>query len=272
MESRMDKYSSNNSNSQSRINRNKKLYDNLYDNTLTTYSNSIVIDEGKEIDINKIKEIIDLEKNKEKKEERPEINFDELNKVNFDETQKIFDINEVLKDAKSKRDIIAEASEKRKATSIFEDHLNAKEELEKTKQVYDKLLQEETELLDIMNTLTNVSTTTDIKTAYKDLTMESTKKDLNKEETKQVENPKELEKTKTNNIPKPEVYDDLVDDNTDSTEYSTNTFMFNKKDFVSEEIEDSLKGTNNFIKFLIVVLSIAIILGAYYIVTNYVLK
>ena len=52
MDSRMDKYSSN-ATSSSRTSRNKQLYDDLYKNT--SYSNSVIIDESKEIDISKIK-------------------------------------------------------------------------------------------------------------------------------------------------------------------------------------------------------------------------
>ena len=55
----MDKYLSNNSN-ESRSSRNKKLYDELY-NTMN-YTNSVVIDQSKEIDISKIKEIVDKER------------------------------------------------------------------------------------------------------------------------------------------------------------------------------------------------------------------
>ena len=143
LSSRMDKYSSNNS-TESRSSRNKKLYEELY-NTSTNYSNSVVIDQSKEIDISKIKEIIDNEKKlNEKKDLRPEINFEELNKIKVDEEEKVYNINEVLKEAKEKRDIIIDASEKRK-NSKYESRVDIDEELNKTREAYDKLLQEETE-------------------------------------------------------------------------------------------------------------------------------
>ena len=251
MSTRMDKYLSNNSN-ESRSSRNKKLYDELY-NTMN-YTNSVVIDQSKEIDISKIKEIVDRERKlNEKKDLRPDINFDELAMIDEEEEEKVYNINEVLKEAKEKRDIISDASEKRK-NSRYEPNLDIETELKETKKVYDKILQEETELLDIMNTLTSAKTSANIKEAYKDITAESKKIVLKPEEPAEESNdeePKEQKKTK---------------------EYSTNTFMFNKKDFVDSELEESLKGTNGFIKALIVILTIGILVAAYYIIKTYILK
>jgi hypothetical protein len=250
----MDKYMSNSS-TESRSSRNKKLYDELYDTM--NYTNSVVIDQSKEIDISKIKEIVDRErKSNEKEKYRPEINFEELNMVEEDEEEKVYNINEVLKEAKEKRDIISDASEKRK-NSRYEPLTDIDTELKETKKVYDKILQEETELLDIMNTLTSAKTSANIKEAYKDITAESKlikQEEIEKPEPVEVqseEEPKEEKKTK---------------------EYSTNTFMFNKKDFVDSELEESLKGTNGFIKALIVILTIGILVAAYYIIKTYILK
>ena len=244
----MDKYVDETS---SRSARNKKLYEELYNTG--TYSNSVVIDQSKEIDISKIKEIIDKEKNISEKKNRPDINFDDVTKKELE--QKVYDINEVLKSAKEKRDIIEEASEKRK-NSKYESHLDIEEELSKTRKVYDKILQEETELLDIMNTLANVQAEGSTN-SYKDITSDSIKQ-------------------KTATVQKVELPEDKIekidDDGKETTEYSTNTFMFSKKDFDSEELEEEIKESNGFIKLLIALLIIAIILGAYYIVTTYILK
>ena len=249
----MEKYTSE-AESGSRSARNKKLYEELYNTG--TYTNSVVIDQSKEIDISKIKEIINKEKNLNEKKNRPDINFDDVEKRKLEE--RVYDINEVLKNAKEKRDIIEEASEKRK-NSKYESHLDIEEELSKTRKVYDKILQEETELLDIMNTLANVQadSNTDTTTSYKDITSDSIKQ-------------------KTATVQKVELPGETIekieDDGKETTEYSTNTFMFNKKDFDSEELEESIKESNIFIKILIALLVIAIVLGAYYIVTTYILK
>ena len=216
MNSRMEKYASNNTTS--RTSRNKKLYDDLYNDT--SYNNSVVLDDSKEIDIAKIKELIDKENVAEKRRTiKPTKDlYEELQSIKEEVNDKVYDINEVLKEAKSKRDILEEANEKKKTNYKYQSHLDIEEELAKTRKVYDKLLQEETELLDIMNTLTNVPTSSGTD-AYKDLTSEA-----NKLKTGTVE-VKELTKEQT-----------PVDD--DSKEYSTNTFMFNDRDFITE---DSLK-------------------------------
>ena len=63
MKSRLDKYD--NKESFSRVNKNQNLYDDIYSNT--NYSNMVVIDDSNEIDISKIKEIIDKQKNVNKR-------------------------------------------------------------------------------------------------------------------------------------------------------------------------------------------------------------
>ena len=232
-------------------------------NTSTNYTNSVVIDQSKEIDISKIREIVDREKRQnEKKEQRPEINFEEIEKLKVEDDKKVYNINEVLKEAKEKRDIILDASEKRK-NSKYESHASIEEELNKTRQVYDKLIQEETELLDIMNTLTSVKTSANIREAYKDITMESKKKDLVPDE----EEPVIAQNIEITDEPEEEKKEEKT-----TREYSTNTFMFNKKDFIDNELEESLKGTNGFIKALIVILVIGILIAAYYIIKTYILK
>lgn len=255
MNSRMEKYSNLDS-SNSRSSRNKKLYEDLYNDT--TYTNSVVLDDSKEIDIAKIKELINREQEKEKtKVVRPTNIYEDLDVIKEEVNEKVYDINEVLKEAKSKRDILQEANEKRKTNYNYKSHFDIERELEKTRKVYDKLLQEETELLDIMNTLTNVPTNHG-KDNYKDLTSEA-----NKFKTGTVE-VKEITKEVTN---------DLDNSVSDTTEYNTNTFMFDKKDFITEDsLREHLDGTNKFIKFLIFLLVLAIILGSYYIIKTYILK
>ena len=257
----MDKYRSNQtSEATSRSSRNRKLYDEIYSNT--EYTNSVVLDDSKEIDINVIKEIIDKQEIKEEKRNaRPTLDFyQDLKILNEEVDEKVYDINEVLKEAKSKRDILEDASEKSKTNQkTYDDHISLEQELAKTRKVYDKLLQEETELLDIMNTLTTAGDDTK-KTSYKDLTTEANKFKTGTVEVKKIE-----KMDATDGI------DEVSDDTT--TEYNTNTFMFDKKDFVTKEgLDEHLSSTNKFIKVLIFLLIVAIGLGAYYVITTYVLK
>ncbi len=253
MISRIDKYNKNSSNL-SRTERNKELYDDLF--TDTNYNNMVVIDDSSEIDISKIKEIIDNEKRKTRttREIKKDSNiYGDLPQFNEKNEKKSYDINEVLKDAKSKRDIIEEASEKRKIRNYnFKTNEEIEKELEKTRKVYENLIKEEKELLNIMNTLTNVS--------EKDLALDIFS-DL-----KEPDN-KKNEQTDTVTVRQ-------IKSNDDSREYSTDTFMFDTKDFegVKEDIRNEVKKTNIFIKILILVLVIVCIFALAYIINMYLIK
>ena len=170
MKSRLDKYD--NKESFSRVNKNQNLYDDIYSNT--NYSNMVVIDDSNEIDISKIKEIIDKQKNVNKRVDKTPNLEKEYDSIvppkNYE--NKLYDINEVLKEAKSQRDIMEDANEKRKIQN-YKFNENLDEELSKTRKVYESLVKEEKELLNIMNTLTNVSSVDLAKDMFNDLTVYS---------------------------------------------------------------------------------------------------
>lgn len=241
LKSRLSKYENNDS--LSRVDRNKNLYNDMYENT--NYTNMVVIDDSNEIDISKIKEIIDKEKKRVNKHEKNSFDKEEYDSIVPVKTEekKLYDINEVLKDAKAKRNIIEEANEKRKYQN-YKFNENLEEELNKTRKVYENLIKEEKELLNLMNTMTNVSSNTIANDMFQDL-------------------------TKDDNLT--EVLEDITDvgikqiDN-DTTEYSTDTFMFNTKDFEDlDDMRDDVAKSSVFIKILIGLIIIAIIATVAYI-------
>ena len=251
MKSRLDKYDNNDN--LSRVEKNQNLYDDIYSDT--NYSNMVVIDDSNEIDISKIKEIIDKEKNKTNRVQRN--NNDKIEYSSIvpakDEEDKLYDINEVLKRAKSQRDIIEEANEKRKFENYkFKENLD--EELSKTRKVYENLIKEEKELLNIMNTLTNVSSKDIALDMFDDLT-ESEELQLNDT------------KFKTEaDINIKQIYDD-------TTEYSTDTFMFSTKDFEGiNDIKQDVKKTTVFIKILVFLLTALVIVAIAFVVKKYIIK
>lgn len=254
---RTEKYNSNFSRSE----KNKELYNDLYKDT--NYSNMVVIDDSNEIDINKIKQIID----KEKRPTRETNNNDFYSSLkdyyqisDKEEPKKTYDINEVLRDAKNKRDIIEEANEKRKIENYkFKSNLDLENELAKTRKVYNDLVKEETELLNIMNTLTNI----DVKSNQNLSNTTSIALDLLDDF---KEEPNKIKKEDTKSIEIRQVDDD-------STEYSTDTFMFNTKDFDSlKNIKEQIKKSNGFIKVLIFIFTVIIIVGCYFVITKFILK
>ena len=241
LKTRLSRYE--NSDSLSRVDRNKTLYDDMYENT--NYSNMVVIDDSNEIDINKIKEIIDREKKRETRQERNNFNKEEYDNIT-EETktdEKLYDINQVLRRAKENRNIIEDANEKRKFQNYkFND--NIEEELNKTRKVYENLIKEEKELLNLMNTMTDVSSNTIANEMFQDLTKDDNFTEVLEDITENV-GIKQIDK--------------------DTTEYSTDTFMFNTKDFEDlDDLRDDVKRSSVFIKVLIVLMVLAVLGTLYY--------
>ena len=146
------------------------------------------------------------------------------------------------------------ATEKRKIQNYkFKENLD--DELSKTRKVYESLVKEEKELLNIMNTLTNVSSVDIAKDMFNDLTNEGAKTEV----------------ISSDSI-KPEVnVRQIPDDNTE--EYSTDTFMFNTKDFDKlEDLKDNVRKTSTFIKILIIMLVIIVLAGLGFLVYKFLLK
>lgn len=256
MESRTEKYSEN----QTRTNKNKQLYKDLYKDT--NYSNMVVIDDSNEIDINKIQQILDKEKRPTRASsyDEPYDSLKDYYKIQTDDEmpRKKYDINEVLKEAKNKRNIIEEANEKRKIENYkFKNSFNLEDELAKTRKIYNDLVKEETELLNIMNTLTSA----DIQTKKNIDNTTSMALDL----LNTIDEPKKSESGEELKVKKVE------DEN--SKEYSTDTFMFETKDFDGlKTVKDGIEKNNKAVTFLIILFTIIIIIVCYFLITNFVLN
>lgn len=248
MKSRLNKYENNAA--RSRTEKNQSLYDDMYSNT--NYSNMVVLDDSSEVDINKIKELIDKEKNENKR-----VNKSNFNKEEYDsivplkpEERKLYDINEVLKEAKNNRNIIEEASEKSKIENYK--FKNIEEELSKTRRVYENLIKEEKELLNLMNTMTNMDSDAIASDMFQDLT--------NKDDLTEVLDIEEANPVIVNPVENENVGVKQIDE--DSTEYSTDTFMFNTKDFEGmDDLRSNVKKTSIFIIVLIVIVVLLMITG-----------
>lgn len=262
MESRTEKYSSNTT----RSSKNKELYKDLYKDT--NYSNMVVIDDSNEIDIDKIKQILD----KEKKPTRTTTDFEPFDSLKayygIDDEEELprkkYDINEVLKEAKNKRNIIEEANEKRKIENYkFKNNLSLENELAKTRKVYNDLVKEETELLNIMNTLTNIDA--------------DTKSNLNNTTSMALDllntisdKEKEIVNEKVDNINK-KVNVKQVDE--ESKEYSTDTFMFETKDFEGlKSVKENLKKNNKVMMVLIFIFTVIVVIACYYLIVKLIMK
>lgn len=121
MQSRMDKYQTNDKKKLERSRKNTQLYEKVYDDIYrdTTYKNMEVIDSAKEININKLKNMLDdkydTRQYRTLSNDYSIEDLDVYEKPVFNKKrQKVYDINEIISEAKNKRAFIEEAKEKQK--------------------------------------------------------------------------------------------------------------------------------------------------------------
>ena len=198
MKSRMDKYYSENELMQ-RTSKNDSLYDELYREKQTLSDNMVVLNDADEIDINKIKSMIDSRENykrakkfedvvsptKNNKDEEIDYKFDEIDDSNYD-------INEIIE---KKRSTNEEENRVRKLDTKYESTM---EELS------EEFLTHEQQLRDLFDTVTQTNLA---------------KTDL-------FSNLREDDSEKTN-------------DETKEEEFYTNTSKLEKEDFDDEFVEKS---------------------------------
>lgn len=177
MKSRMDKYYSENELMQ-RTSKNDSLYDELYREKQTLSDNMVVLNDADEIDINKIKSMIDSRENykrakkfedvvsptKNSKDEEIDYKFDEIDDSNYD-------INEIIE---KKRSTNEEENRVRKLDTKYESTM---EELS------EEFLTHEQQLRDLFDTVTQTNLAkTDLFSNLREDDNEKTKDETKEEE------------------------------------------------------------------------------------------
>ena len=177
MKSRMDKYYSENELMQ-RTSKNDSLYDELYREKQTLSDNMVVLNDADEIDINKIKSMIDSRENykrakrfedvvsptKNNKDEEIDYKFDEIDDSNYD-------INEIIE---KKRSTNEEENRVRKLDTKYESTI---EELS------EEFLTHEQQLRDLFDTVTQTNLAkTDLFSNLREDDSEKTKDETKEEE------------------------------------------------------------------------------------------
>ncbi|MEG2351168.1 MAG: hypothetical protein RSB54_00610 [Bacilli bacterium] len=256
MKSRMDKYVSVNNEKYQRTNKNTKLYEDVYDDIYrdTTYRNMSIIDSAKEIDVNKLKNMLDDKY--DTRQYRTFKNYDvkdlDLEGDQAPEKEKIYDINTIINEAKNKRAFM-EDKEKEKYTTFTQRRIKNDEAK------YDELKEEEKQLQDLINTMTMTAVDPSTKEAL-DLFP-----DLKPSENTIVTEPIKSGENNTTNV------------NTlskmDRTFY-TDSNMFTKNDFedftgLSKELN---KKNNLRMLILIVLIAIFILTLAFFLINHYFIK
>lgn len=177
MKSRMDKYYSENELMQ-RTSKNDSLYDELYREKQTLSDNMVVLNDADEIDINKIKSMIDSRENYKRakkfedvvsptnnnKDEKIDYKFDEIDDSNYD-------INEIIE---KKRSTNEEENRVRKLDTKYESTM---EELS------EEFLTHEQQLRDLFDTVTQTNLAkTDLFSNLREDDSEKTKDETKEEE------------------------------------------------------------------------------------------
>lgn len=274
MQSRLSRYNSDNKKRLERSQKNTKLYEEVYDDVYrnATYQNMEVISAAKEINLNKLKDILDDSYDTRQYRTLKKYSLDDIDEKPIPKQKKrVYDINEIINEAKSKRTFIEEAKEKQK-------YMDYAKRNSKYEERYNELKKEEEELEELINTMV-ISKKEENTDDELDLLS-----DLKGNEDTIVTNPIQTDLDKTDA--------DLVQDKTnvnadldtsvgttkglnkvDKTFY-TDSNMFTKNDFEDfTGLSRSLKGGSK-VKKIIIILLILIIIGvlAYFGITKYILK
>lgn len=275
MQSRMDRYQVDDRKKYERSKKNTRLYEEVYDDMYrdTTYSNMEVIDSAKEININKLKDMLDDKYDTRQYRTLKNYSIEDIDiddKPIFNKNrEKVYDINEILTEAKNKRAFIEEAKEKQKYMKFTEGRSK------KYDKHYEQMEKDEEELEELINTMAIPRENSDTNDALDMLS------DLKGSENTIVTNPIEasfdtdgldnkIERTKTDDI-KNDLEKTLV--KADKNFY-TDSNMFTKNDFedfstLTKELKRSYKTKKIFVILLIlIILSVA----AYFVITKFIIK
>lgn len=279
MESRMNKYNNQNL---SRVAKNEELYKKINESSLDNFSvrsNATVIgNQDPEIDIEKIKKILDTKYNNAPKRRSIRIDLPEEEEKIDEVKTKEYDLNIILEKAKDEKEETYEEARAKKLRNTQFDILNklnledeskeekteptkAEEDLielintisineKKINEISEKLTEEENKEdnpLDLLIELKGSENTE----VYEGMTSEITKK-LNEERTEEKEEKKE-------NVIKEETIDDS---------FYTNS-LFNKADFKDEDDE---KGLSVAIKILIALVIICFLVGLFLFIKSFIIE
>lgn len=250
MKSRMDKYGSKKEIKYERTKKNTQLYEDVYDDMYKdmSYKNMEVIDSAKEINLNKLKGILDDKYDTRQYRKLREYSLEDTGNyiipTSYYNETKTHDINEIISHAKSKRAFIEEAKEKQK-------YMDFKERVAAEKKDFSSL-NEEKELEELINTMAipikneNTSDELDMFSELKgeENTIVTNPIEVTFEAANEIKETKDIEKT-------------LV--RADKTFY-TDSNMFTKNDFedFSTLTREFIK-TNSKRKFIIVILIVIIL-------------
>ena len=259
MDSRMSKYDSNDAGS-SRLKRNAELYKEINDAEIDNFnvnSNAAVLgNQEQEIDIEKIKKILDTRYNSTVKRKSIKLEDVEESPVVDNAPTKEYDLNIVLENAKDNKE---ESYEEARAKKLRNTQFDILKNLNIDEDESDEELDQEEELKELINTITMNETKSMKKVVNDDLELLSDLK--GDENTEVIEGLKEQIEIIENSEKK----DNKIVENDNTTKldksFYTTTNMFNKSDFSDSDFED--EKISIWVKLLIVLLVLVFIAGIF---------
>ena len=298
MDTRMNKYDNK---SFSRVAKNEELYKEINDASLDNFSvrsNATVIgNQDPEIDIEKIKKILDTKYNNAPKRKSIRIDISEEEEEVDTEPTKEYDLNVVLEKAKDELPETYEEARAKKLRNTQFDILNNLH-IEENQEEEEPSKAEE-DLMELINTISiNEKKISEIseklgQNAHEEAKEEMTSEEENDafgildelkgsddtevyesmtEEIKKVEEQDKLEETKKDDEKEKKentIVEKVKDETMDSSFYTTS--LFKKHDFADDE-DDTDKGLNIVIKILIVLVIICFLVGIFLFVRSLIME
>lgn len=270
MNSRMERYSEldSKSSSNSRVNKNQTLYEDINSQTLSrikTFDNFKIIDDvPKEIDIEKIKKYLTSTKEENIERKKIFINPKEEEIVEEKEEPKIYDINSIIEEARSKKETSYEEDKYKKLHNTEYDILKKIEiyNSSKTEKSDSEFNTDERTLIDLINTVTMK------KEEEKDLLSELTGGNENTVVTNPINEEMKKEEVKINEVVPPKT--EIGNIGTIDKSFYTNSMNFSKEDFECiNELEKEVSKNTFLVKFSIFLL-ILLVIGTVVVILNYV--
>ncbi len=266
MKTRMEKYyDEENNNIALRERKNKNLYENINDYEVEDYeikTNVTVLDNNaKNIDVEKIKKILDTKYNKQPKRRSIVVDEEDYQEpdISLDETRE-YDINAILEKARSEKEVDYEKERLKKIRDTQYDILNS---LDIDTEKKEEPTEEKNELMDLINTITAkelevknqkedldpLDILTDLKGSDNTVVVDGVHEEESVNETSPIMSLEEADKIK------PTIMENKTQD-------LTNTLQFTQSDFDDfNDLKKEVKSSRALIYIVIVIVCLILIAG-----------
>lgn len=255
MESRMDKYYKNDISNYSRSKRNSELYKDIYGD-YSTMERLPVSENSSEINMSDLNKMISSREEYKKAKElsnitNKSIKLEEEKEVSVPDSKKVYDINELIEKARQDNAKAKEMMNKERKHNFLDELEVSEETVKKIRERHKQVSDDNLDKTVINTSSLPLDILSDLKPSGNTVVMEPMK-----DEEKRSNDDIPLDKT---------IIDNMSDDAKE--QFYSNSYSFSKNDFFEDD--DELKSSGHvFIKILIVILVLALVVGAVYFIVN----